>query len=504
MAEPYSKSTADYVLGRMVLLQEIAKMDEHDRKLAEEFMRQVRIAPTSIGPVDHNVHMDPIVVPEQNMFTDPESKLNRGLRNLGSSAVDAVLGEGTGSTTADILLGFTGPGAAIGTAATGNRPGVLDMLPGGGVIKGAVIALPKWAGVLAKSGRRIAADDAVELTRDIAHDVLAKLAKSETIPTKEILMASVRNEVDALGPFAGSLNVKEQAYNMVTRSVDDFLMGKNPTLQVKSGPVLEGLSKKTLEDVEDVAARQRESTRKSTANSRDRAKQYYEKLDDAGRAEIDADAARIAEEARAAAEASGDIGKYYNLKDLYSHKFREARLKIINGKIKADNKKSMVAADDLPDIDEETRAIVSSAGAEARKVAFDDAIKSGISQAEAIKIASLADTRARTAKLKELGGSAEEAKKARKAQMEANKKIAYEKLAPRYREMIDREANEAAELARKQALDLGATEAEANKKFRGRRQAVTMKRTNDILKSLGFSNASDPRLADMTVISGAE
>ena len=93
--------------------------------------------------VDPTVRMEPVVIKEKNAITDPNSWLNRGLGTILENTVDAVLGEGTGNTGADIALGFTGPGAAVGTVAAGNRPGVLDVLPGGSVMKAGLLGLVK-------------------------------------------------------------------------------------------------------------------------------------------------------------------------------------------------------------------------------------------------------------------------------------------------------------------------------------------------------------------------
>ena len=437
--------------------------------------------------------LEPVEIREKNVLTDPDSWLNRGIGTILENSVDAILGEGTGNAGLDMALGLTGPGAAVGTVAAGNRPGLLDVLPGGGVLKGAVIAIPKWSKVLARSGLNIAADDAVELTRDIAHSVLTKQAQIGTVPSREILMNAVRQEVDELGPFAGSLNVKEQAFDLVNRSIEDFLNGKNPALQVKSGPVLEGVSARTLDDVESVAEKTRSTIRKSMANYRERAKQYYDNLDDAEKTKIDAEASAIASAARDEAEATGNIGKYYNLNELYTRKLREAKLKIINSRIKAETSKDFVGMDYLPDLDESTKQIIGEAGSQARKQAFEDAIASGMSEEEAVKVAALADSRARTAKTNELV-DASKIKKARKAQMEANKMLVYKKLPPGYRALVDERAEAEAAIARQKALDLGASEVEANKKYRGRKQSVIGSYTNEIVKSLGFKNASDPRL----------
>lgn len=93
--------------------------------------------------VDPMAHREPIVVKEKNAVTDPDSWLNRGLGTILENAVEAVLGEGTGNAGLDMALGLTGPGAAVGTVAAGNRPGVLDMLPGGAVMKAGLVGLIK-------------------------------------------------------------------------------------------------------------------------------------------------------------------------------------------------------------------------------------------------------------------------------------------------------------------------------------------------------------------------
>ena len=93
--------------------------------------------------VDPMAHMEPIVIKEKNAVTDPDSWLNRGLGTILENAVEAVLGEGTGNAGLDMALGLTGPGAAVGTVAAGNRPGVLDMLPGGAVMKAGLVGLIK-------------------------------------------------------------------------------------------------------------------------------------------------------------------------------------------------------------------------------------------------------------------------------------------------------------------------------------------------------------------------
>ena len=87
--------------------------------------------------------LEPVEIREKNAVTDPESWLNRGLRNILENSVDAILGEGTGNSALDMALGMTGPGAAVGTVAAGNKPGLLDVLPVSGTLKAGILGLVK-------------------------------------------------------------------------------------------------------------------------------------------------------------------------------------------------------------------------------------------------------------------------------------------------------------------------------------------------------------------------
>ena len=87
--------------------------------------------------------LEPVEIREKNALTDPESWLNRGIGTILENAADVVLGEGTGNAGLDMALGLTGPGAAVGTVAAGNRPGVLDVLPGSGALKAGILGLVK-------------------------------------------------------------------------------------------------------------------------------------------------------------------------------------------------------------------------------------------------------------------------------------------------------------------------------------------------------------------------
>ena len=87
--------------------------------------------------------LEPVEIREKNVLTDPESWLNRGIGTILENSVDAILGEGTGNSALDMALGMTGPGAAVGTVAAGNKPGLLDILPGSGALKAGILGLVK-------------------------------------------------------------------------------------------------------------------------------------------------------------------------------------------------------------------------------------------------------------------------------------------------------------------------------------------------------------------------
>ena len=87
--------------------------------------------------------LEPVEIREKNVLTDPESWLNRGIGTILENSVDAILGEGTGNSALDMALGMTGPVAAVGTVAAGNKPGLLDVLPGSGALKAGILGLVK-------------------------------------------------------------------------------------------------------------------------------------------------------------------------------------------------------------------------------------------------------------------------------------------------------------------------------------------------------------------------
>ncbi|MBQ5771342.1 MAG: hypothetical protein IIW08_09235 [Clostridia bacterium] len=134
------------VLAARAALERNSRMlGDADRRIArmgrdDEARRVGRISPTRLH---RPLPGEEVKYEAPGVLMDPDSWLNRGLSSLAGNAASVILGEGTGNTAADIALGFTGPGAAVGTVAAGNQPGALDFLPGGNVMKTGIIGLIK-------------------------------------------------------------------------------------------------------------------------------------------------------------------------------------------------------------------------------------------------------------------------------------------------------------------------------------------------------------------------
>lgn len=110
--------------------------DEYDRILEDakkaykrdsiQFNRQI-LAPTSIGPVDPSVRMEPVEY-SPNVLTDPKSWLNKGLGNLVGNVGDVLLGQPSGNDVVDLGLAnvpYAGAGAIL---AAGGMPGAVDVV----------------------------------------------------------------------------------------------------------------------------------------------------------------------------------------------------------------------------------------------------------------------------------------------------------------------------------------------------------------------------------------
>lgn len=446
------------------------------------------------------VRAEPVEVRERNAVTDPGSWLNRGLRNLLDAGYTAVFGEGTGNTVADLAFGLTGPGSAAATIAAGNRPGVLDILPGGGLLKAGVIASPKVVRALTNIGQRIAADDAVEITRMVAQDVVDRLARSGTRVTADDVNRAVSQSVDELGEFAGAIQVKRKAAELANGVLENanaaMHAGEPFSLTVKAPDIITGLNAKTLEAAIDANA---ENARQARLY-RERAKNAFDSFSDDVRADILRKANEAADLAVAEAERTGNLRGNKSLAELRREIVYMTK-NSLSGKLLSEMERSAKGTPGLTDAvstissDAAAEQRLKDLGAEAYASAKREALASGMSAEEAAAVAKKARSRATYNAVKEMGGAVAESRAANAKATTANTRNAFHLFSPEIQADIERLANEAREARRAEVLSLGGTGTEAKTRARNAYTTMKNKETRRILKELGFKNANDPRLA---------
>ena len=444
---------------------------------------------------------EPLEIREKNVLNDPDSWLNRGLNRMAGDAARVILGEGTGNTKADLALGLLGPGAGIATEAAGGKSGLLDWMPGGGLLKAGVIASPKVVRALTNIGQRIAADDAVEITRMVAQDVVDRLAHSGTRVTADDVNRAVSQSVDELGEFAGAIQVKRKAAELANGVLENanaaMRAGQPFSLTVKAPDIIAGLNSKTLEAAIDAAA---ENARQARLY-RERAKNAFESFPDAVREDILRKANEAADLAVAEAERTGNLRGNKSLAELRRDIVYTTK-NSLSGKMLSEMERS---AKRTPGLTNAVSTISSDAaaeqrlkdlGAEAYASAKSEALASGMSAEEATAVAQKARARATYNAVKEMGGAVAEARAASAKATTANTRNAFHLFSPEIQADIERLANEAREARRAEVLSLGGTGTEAKTKARDAYTTMKNKETRRILKELGFRNANDPRLAN--------
>jgi hypothetical protein len=465
-------------------------------------MAALRILAESRKPVDVRGPGEiriPVGAPPDNWLynTLADPKLNAGLAQLGHNLV----GSGTGRISGDILAGFLGGGAGIATEAAGGESGALDWIPGGGLLKAGVIASPKVVRALTNIGQRIAADDAVEITRMVAQDVVDRLAHSGTRVTADDVNRAVSQSVDELGEFAGAIQVKRKAAELANGVLENanaaMRAGQPFSLTVKSPDIIAGLNSKTLEAAIDAAA---ENARQSRLY-RERAKNAFDSFSDDVRADILRKANEAADLAVAEAERTGNLRGNKSLAELRRTVMYMTKNSIA-GKMLSEMERSAKGTTGLANAvstissDASAEQRIKDLGADAYAAAKREALASGMSAEEATVVAQNARSRATYNAVKEIGGAAAEARAAHAKATAANTRNVFHLFSPEIQADIERLANEAREARRAEVLSLGGTGTEAKTKARDAYTTMKNKETRRILKELGFKNANDPRLAD--------
>ena len=157
------------------------------------------------------------------------------LRSPDQVAADVILGRGTGRPVEDILTGFTPLPGAI-TEARGGESGILDWVPGSGLVKAGVIAMPKAANIL-KRIARTKSDEIVDMMTMVAEDVVEQFRHADHVPTRDEINAAVRNVTDGMDDNRGidavrriSGDMVENTMNSAARAVE---AGRVPSFSVK-------------------------------------------------------------------------------------------------------------------------------------------------------------------------------------------------------------------------------------------------------------------------------
>ena len=470
-----------------------AKADEEARKAAEK----AGIVRTEIAPLGPGEEVE---LPSNMLYrTLSDPGLNRGLGNLAEAGTTALLGEGTGNTTADILLGLTGPGAAIGTAATGNRPGVLDMLPGGGALKGmAVLAVPKFSNIVRSVTRSTGQDLGVDVLRRAAQNSIDRLSRvTDHVVTPAEIEQAVADEISAMGDMSDAPKLRMYATtiakDVLERAQESLAEGRAPDFVVRSIPPYMDIGRKATESAN---ALEKERLQKFRANNRNRESLANLSVEDAQRVE---NIARQREQERylkAISEGRSEKDARALASNIYSQaKLAEAGKIRTSMKQAAAGEKELIEAGSTVSADANGEAAVREAANAAYREAKDKALAEGLSEQEAIKVARLARARARQMKIDELGGVVRQAKLDAQKAGAANVRKVFQMLSPDIQEEIEKQANLRREIVRKQYLDNGATNTTATRKAAKAHDSEKYSLTREVLKELGFKNANDPRLA---------
>lgn len=453
----------------------------------------LRNQPKRVPEIRVPVRSEPVEIREKNVFTNPDSWLNRGLENLLDVGYTSVFGEGTGNMAADLAFGLTGPGSAAATIAAGNRPGVLDFLPGGGALKaGVVLAAPKAIKAITRAGARIDADDAVDFTKEIAQTVVDRLAKSDVPVTREMITREIAKEVDGFGDFAGALTVKRRAddlaqdlYGRYRKSLET---GVPFTLDVRTPVVMRGITGGTLKETIAPSSTKEYSLANAKKNySKD--KETFESMPDELRANIEREAKEAGEKAYSDAMANGETNKT-KLAGIKNNAFQNTWRKAVK-KYSKEAEKEQTEIVELPAV--EVPEDIRKAGQEAFLRAREEAIRAGYDKKEVQRVSQAARRRTQNELIK-ANKELNELKNAKTKIVNSNLHTVIGKFSPELLEELKSLSEKPGREAYERALALGATEKKALLEKNQAIKNARYSRAREIIKELGFTSPNDLRI----------
>ena len=422
-----------------------------------------------------------------------------------SLVASIILGEGTGDWKKDLALGLTGGAAGVLTEAAGGNSGVLDWIPGGGLLKGmAVLAVPKLSNIVRSVTRSTGQDLAVDALRRAAQNTIDRLSRvTDHVVTHDEIAQAVADEVRAMGDMSDAPKMRmyatEIAEDVLNRAQESLAEGRAPDLVVRSIPPYMNVGFKATEAANEAEKGRIQSNRKHARNSeflanlseedaqrvekiaRQRQQEHYLKLISEGRSE--ADARKLAN------------NRYTQWKLEEAGKIRTAMEKAAAGE------KELMEVGSTISADANGEAAVREAWGAAYREAKSKALAEGLSEKEAMKVAKLAGSRAMNMKIAEIGGDVRQARLDASKAGAANVRKAFQMLSPDIQEEIEKQANIRRDIVRKQYLDNGATATMSTRKASKAHDSEKFRLTREVLKEMGFKNANDPRLAQYSQLS---
>lgn len=208
------------------------------RNVLEGIMPEV-LAARDILERDREMREVPLVEPRRTPVLEraPEQPMDPD-----SLVASIILGEGTGDWKKDMAIGLTGGAAGVLTEAAGGQSGVLDWIPGGGLLKGmAVLAVPKLSNIVRAASKTTGQDLGVDALRGVAQNAVNRLAKvSDHIVTPDEIRNVVFEEADKLGDMADLPRIKNYAttiaQDVLQRANDAISSGGTPDLVIRAIP----------------------------------------------------------------------------------------------------------------------------------------------------------------------------------------------------------------------------------------------------------------------------
>lgn len=418
------------------------------------------------------------------------------LRSPDQVAADVILGRGTGRPVEDILTGLTPLPGAI-TEARGGESGILDWVPGTGLVKAGVIAMPKAANIL-KRIARTKSDEIVDMMKMVAEDVVEQFRHADHVPTRDEINAAVRNVTEGMDNNRGidavrriSGDMVENTMNSAARAVES---GRVPSFSVKV-PETVDVNFQAL-DIDPIGWQQRR-TIGSYEKERRRASVYNSLPENEKRAireQALADSHNAMDEAALAGITDPEELKtirrrtYTNTADNLKAKAYMATRRDENwGKL----------ADNVQMSNSET---VNSIQRDAYNEALRMAREEGLSEYDAYRVAAAAGQRAKHQAMKAEGGAAREAELAQKRNEKKNLRVVYSMFSPEIQEEIAREADAARAAARQKYIDSGIDAKKATVKSADAGNSAREKLTRKLVKEMGFKSVNDPRLQQYSVL----